>query len=64
MEKIPQHPEYKTSDPNEKALTKTNCKQLFPIAEQLKSQLKEKYQKEYDLYVDQKVMIEKLVYLN
>lgn len=55
IEKIPQHPEYKTCDPNEKALTKTNCKTVFPIAEQLKSQLRERYQKEYDLYLDQLV---------
>ncbi|XP_054155456.1 STAM-binding protein-like A [Oppia nitens] len=54
VEKIPQHLEYKSCEPNEKALTKTNCKQIFPVAEQLKKQLTEKYQNEYDLFAEEK----------
>ncbi|CAG2106570.1 unnamed protein product [Medioppia subpectinata] len=54
VEKIPQHSEYKTCEPQEKALTKNNCKQVFPIAEELKSKLMVKYQKEFDDYLQQK----------
>jgi len=55
VEKIPQHPEYRICDANEKAITKANCKQIFPIAEDLKSKLLEKYQTEYDLWLKEKV---------
>ena len=57
MEKIPQHSEYKTCELEEKALTKDSCKQVFPIAEQLKTQLIDKYQKEYDDYLQLKVLL-------
>ncbi|CAG2179548.1 unnamed protein product [Oppiella nova] len=59
VEKIPQHTEYKNCEPQEKALTKSNCKQVFPIAEELKTLLTEKYQKEFDVYLQQKTILEK-----
>ncbi len=56
VEKIPQHSEYRNSEVNEKAVTKANCKNIFPIAEQLKSKLLVKYQTEYDLWLSHKVV--------
>jgi hypothetical protein len=49
--------EYRNSCAIEKAMAKANCKQIFPIAEELKSKLLAKYQVEYNLWISHKVLM-------
>jgi len=39
----------------DKNLVKQKCKEIFPVAEKLKNGLKERYEKEYDIYLKQEV---------
>lgn len=52
LEKAIHHPEYKTLDPREKSKNKATLNEIFPIAEALKEQIRERYQHEYDVYVE------------
>lgn len=52
LEKIPSHPEYKTFDAAAKRQNKEKIKEIFPIAEQLKAKLQERFQQEYNLYLE------------
>jgi hypothetical protein len=38
-------------------MAKANCKQIFPIAEELKSKLLAKYEVEYNLWISHKVLM-------
>ncbi|CAH1794696.1 unnamed protein product [Owenia fusiformis] len=49
VEKLPKHPEYKSTSPEERERNKKKMVQLFPLAEQVKKQLKERYSKEEEL---------------
>lgn len=51
LEKTPLHPEYKSFDAATKRQNKEKIKEIFPIAERLKAKLLERFQKEYDLYL-------------
>lgn len=51
LEKIPSHPEYKTFDVAMKRQNKEKIKEIFPIAERLKEKLLERFQREYDAYL-------------
>lgn len=52
LEKIPKHPEYKAFDLVAKRQNKEKLKEVFPIAEQLKKKLQERFQHEYNLYLE------------
>lgn len=52
LEKAIHHPEYKTLDPREKSKNKATLQEIFPIAEALKEQIRERYQHEYDVAVE------------
>lgn len=51
LEKIPSHPEYKSFDATMKRQNKEKIKEIFPIAERLKAKLMERFQQEYDAYL-------------
>lgn len=57
IEQLPKHADYKQADPNEKAITKNNCTKIIPLAEEVKSRIKARFQKEYDAYLKEKVII-------
>ncbi|XP_022237832.1 STAM-binding protein-like [Limulus polyphemus] len=61
VEKLPKHPDYKHASAAEKANTKQKLKQIFPVAEQLKSSLLEAYNKEYEQWLEEKRRIEEAV---
>lgn len=46
VEKLPTHPDYKTSPPNDIQDFKRKVKKVFPLAEEIKNQLKKKYTEE------------------
>lgn len=46
VEKLPAHPEYKTSPPNDVQDFKRKVKKVFPLAEEIKNKLKKKYTEE------------------
>jgi len=56
LEKITHHPKFKEADPVEKKLVRNKCNEIFPIAEKLKSILKEKYEQEYVKIAEEKVI--------
>ncbi|KAL1459228.1 hypothetical protein WDU94_011234 [Cyamophila willieti] len=51
IEKIPQHPEYKTTPPKDKKEINQNVSNVLKKAEKIKVKLKEKYQTEYQAYL-------------
>lgn len=51
LEKILQHPEYKTFEPIVKRQNKEKLKEIFPTAEKLKQKLLERFEREYDEYL-------------
>ena len=55
IEQLPRHAEYKQADPNEKANVKSRCTQLIPLAEEVKSRIKARYEREYEAYLEEKV---------
>lgn len=61
LEKIPSHPEYKTFDAATKRQNKEKIKEIFPVAERLKTKLLERFQQEYELYLhgEQKRQVER-----
>lgn len=52
LEKIQSHPEYKLFDPTMKKQNKEKLKEIFPIAEKLKTKLLERFQHEHSLYLE------------
>lgn len=48
LEKIREHPEYPQVDSEQRSKTRNMCKEVFPIAEQIKEQLKSRYEREYE----------------
>lgn len=50
-----QHPEFKEADPLEKALVKRNCKEIFPITESLKANIKKRYDAQYRIHLEEEV---------
>lgn len=52
LEKIPSHPEYKIYDAATKRQNKEKLKEIFPIAERLKAKLLERFQHEYENYLE------------
>lgn len=48
VERLPSHPDYKTSPPNDIQDFKRKVKKVFPLAEEIKSQLKKRYTEEED----------------
>ncbi|GAB6019634.1 hypothetical protein CHUAL_001197 [Chamberlinius hualienensis] len=60
VEKLPQHPDYKTTPAAEKARIKKKLVDAFPVAEAIKAKLSDGYKKEYELYLKQKAEEEKL----
>lgn len=52
VEKIVEHPEYKTADPSEKAFFKSRCKEVIPRLEKIKTSLLKTYQKDYEVCRD------------
>uniref|UniRef100_A0A8D8YDL9 STAM-binding protein-like A n=1 Tax=Cacopsylla melanoneura TaxID=428564 RepID=A0A8D8YDL9_9HEMI len=51
LEKIPQHPEYKTTPSKDKKEIKQNVSEVLKKAEAIKVKLKEKYQVDYQAYL-------------
>lgn len=51
LEKILSHPEYKSVDVATKRQNKEKLKEIFPIAERLKTKLLERFQHEHELYL-------------
>lgn len=51
LEKVIHHPEYKSFDPKEKRENTATLKEIFPIAEALKTQIRDRYQREYDAFL-------------
>jgi hypothetical protein len=49
VEKIVEHPEYKTADAGEKAFFKSQCKEVIPQLEKIKASLLRTYQKDYEV---------------
>lgn len=47
LERLPTHPEWNKADKTEKLYAKNQCNIIFDLAEKLKSQIKEKYEREY-----------------
>ncbi|XP_023238620.1 STAM-binding protein-like [Centruroides sculpturatus] len=54
VEKLPKHPEYQNVGTIDKANTKQKLKEIFTIAEKLKSKLLEKYSREYEEWLKEK----------
>lgn len=54
VEKLPKHPEYQNVGAMEKANTKQKLKDIFAVAENLKSKLLEKYSQEYEEWLIEK----------
>lgn len=52
LEKILSHPEYKPFDPVTKRQNKEKIKEIFPIAEKLKAKILERYQHEYETFLE------------
>lgn len=57
IEKIIHHPEYKQADKAEKAHVKSECNRVFDLAENLKKQILDKFQKEYDEAIKDKTTV-------
>ena len=57
IEQLPKHPEYRTANPDDKARVKTNCTKLIPLAEEIKSRIKARYEREYEVYLAEKVFV-------
>ncbi|EEC13152.1 amsh, putative, partial [Ixodes scapularis] len=55
VEKISKHPEMSSASLTEWNITKKRVKEVFPIAEKLKSKLLEKYTKEYEILLKNKL---------
>lgn len=55
VEKIPTHPEYKTTPLSEKKEIKQKLDEALKKAEVIKVKLKAKYQAEYEVYMVEKV---------
>ena len=55
IEQLPKHPEYNTADTKEKNSVRGNCGKVLALAEEIKNQLKARYQKEYEQYIVKKV---------
>lgn len=51
VEKVPAHPEYKAFDTTTKKQNIDKVKQVFPIAEKLKSKLLKRFEEEYVTYM-------------
>lgn len=47
LEKLPAHPDWNKADKTEKLHAKNQCNSIFDLAEKLKSQIKENYEKEF-----------------
>lgn len=48
IEKLVRHPEWNKADKEEKELVKKECNNILDLAENLKTQIKQKYEKEYE----------------
>ncbi|XP_045103554.1 STAM-binding protein-like isoform X3 [Portunus trituberculatus] len=59
IEKIRTHPDYSTHSSADKAASNKRVKEILPVAEKLKSQLREKYQKEYNVALQEQLKTEK-----
>ena len=55
FEQLPKHTEYKNADVIEKSNVRNNCAKIIQIAEEVKSKIKARYQREYDEYLEKKV---------
>lgn len=55
FEQLPNHSEYKQADITEKTNVRNNLTKIVQIAEEVKSKIKTRYQREYDIYLQQKV---------
>ncbi|KAI1293698.1 STAM-binding protein [Halotydeus destructor] len=53
VQNVPQHPEYKSADPAEKRIIKDQCKEIFPILEKLKANLKRRYAAQYRFHLEE-----------
>ncbi|KAK8379390.1 hypothetical protein O3P69_019353 [Scylla paramamosain] len=59
IEKIRTHPEYSSHSSADKTASNKRVKEILPVAERLKSQLREKYQKEYNLALQELLKAER-----
>lgn len=55
FEQLPKHSQYKTADATEKSYVRNNCAKIIQIAEEIKSKILARYQREYDAYLERKV---------
>ncbi|XP_050694007.1 STAM-binding protein-like isoform X3 [Eriocheir sinensis] len=58
IEKIRTHPEYATHSSADKTASNKRVKEILPVAEKLKSQLREKYQREYNITLQEHLKAE------
>ena len=57
VQNIPNHPEYKTADVAEKQLARKQCKEIFPVIEELKLNLKKRYAAQYRIHLEEQVSV-------
>lgn len=64
IEKIRKHPDFAAVPEKTRATNSEKLREVFPKAEKLKATLIDQYTKEYNLYLEQKVILFYLCYSN